>query len=46
MACEQRAFEWVAVEHPEWLLIYNRTKKKRIKKKYSKRIINAWTRGL
>lgn len=43
---EQSAFEWVAVEHPEWLLIYSRTKKKRTKKKYSDRIINAWTRGL
>ena len=42
---EQSAFEWVAVEHPEWLLIYSRTKKKRTKKKYSDRIINAWARA-
>lgn len=41
---EEIAFEWASVDHPEWLLIYNRTKKKRIKKKYSDRIINAWAR--
>lgn len=43
---EEIAFEWAAVEHPEWLLIHNRTKKKRIKKKYSNRIINAWAENL
>lgn len=43
---EQSAIEWAAVEHPELLLIYNRTKKKRIKKKYSNRIINAWAENL
>ena len=29
---EEIAFEWVAVEHPEWLLIYSRTKKKEQRK--------------
>lgn len=43
---EMTAFEWAASERLEWLEVYNRTKKKRTKKKYSDRIINAWTRGL
>ncbi len=41
---EMAAFEWAASERLEWLDAYNRTKKKRTKKKYSDRIINAWAR--
>lgn len=37
--------ERAASERLEWLKAYNRTKKKRTKKKYSDRIINAWARG-
>lgn len=36
--------ERAASERLEWLEAYNRTKKKRTKKKYSDRIINAWAR--
>ena len=43
---EMAAFEWAAVEHTTWLSAYSGTKKKRTKKKYSDRIINAWARGL
>ena len=39
---EMTAMEWAAVNRREWLAIYSRTKKKRTKKKYSDRIINAW----
>ena len=42
---EMAAFEWAAVEHTTWLSAYSRTKKKRTKKKYRDRIINAWARG-
>ena len=41
---EMTAFEWAAVEHTTWLSAYSRTKKKRTKKKYSDRIMNAWAR--
>lgn len=42
---EMTAFEWAAMEHTTWLSVYSRTKKKRTKKKYSDRIINAWARA-
>lgn len=41
---ELSAFEWAYVGHTTWLSAYHRTKKKRIKKKYSDRIMNAWAR--
>ena len=36
------AMEWAAVNCKKWMAIYSRTKKKRTKKKYRDRIINAW----
>lgn len=39
---ETRAMLWASNKHPEWLTIYNRTKKRRIRKKYRDRIMRAY----
>ena len=43
---ETRAMLWASNKHPEWLTIYNRTKKKRIRKKYHDRIMRAYEEAL
>lgn len=37
-----RAYAWAAVQHPEWVRILNRTKKRRTRKKYQDRIMRAY----
>ena len=37
-----RAYIWVKIFHPEWVKIIKRTKKKRTRKKYVKRILRAY----
>lgn len=39
---QNRAFLWAKYTHPEWLKILNRTKKRRIKEKYRKRILREY----
>lgn len=39
---ETIAFFWAEHNHPEWVRIYHRTKKKRIRKKYHDRIMRAF----
>lgn len=36
------AYNWARVEHPEWVGILNRTKKRRTWKKYHDRILRAY----
>lgn len=43
---ETRAMLWASNKHPEWLTIYNRTKKRRIRKKYRDRIMRAYEEAL
>lgn len=43
---ETRAMLWASNKHPEWLTIYNRTKKKRTRKKYHDRIMRAYEEAL
>lgn len=43
---ENRAMLWASNKHPEWLTIYNRTKKRRIRKKYRDRIMRAYEEAL
>lgn len=42
LSLEGRAMLWASNKHPEWLTIYNRTKKRRIRKKYRDRIMRAY----
>ena len=37
-----RAYCWAKEAHPEWVVILNRTKKKRIRKKYQDRILREY----
>ena len=37
-----RAYRWAEKAHPEWVAILNRTKKKRIRKKYQDRILREY----
>lgn len=39
---EIRALEWAKNNHPEWVAIYKRTKKARIRKKYYDRIMRGY----
>lgn len=39
---ELNAWVWAEKYHPEWCAIYNRTKKRRIKKKYKDRVMRAY----
>ncbi len=36
------ATRWALQNHPEWVRIYRRTKKRRIRKKYRDRMMRAW----
>lgn len=36
------AYNWAKKEHPEWVTILNRTKKKRIRKKYQDWILREY----
>lgn len=36
------AYRWAKKAHPEWVAILNRTKKKRIRKKYQDRILREY----
>lgn len=37
-----RAYVWACEAHPKWVNILNRTKKRRIRKKYQDRIMRAY----
>ena len=39
---ELQAWVWAEKYHPEWCAVYNRTKKRRIKKKYKDRVMRAY----
>lgn len=39
---EKTAMYWAGLYHPEWVAIYNRTKKARIRKKYYDRIMRGY----
>lgn len=43
---ETRAMLWASIKHPEWMTIYNRTKKRRTRKKYRDRIMRAYEEAL
>lgn len=43
---EARAMLWASNKRPEWLTIYNRTKKRRTRKKYRDRIMRAYEEAL
>lgn len=43
---ETRAMLWASNKHPEWVAIYNRTKKRRTRKKYLDRIMRAYEEAL
>ena len=40
------AYAWAKEKHPEWVRILNRTKKKRIRKKYHDRIMRAFMEAM
>lgn len=42
LALLQAAYAWAIDEHPEWVRIMNRTKKRRTAKKYNDRIVRAY----